>query len=50
MSPRNNEDRMTPKHADPPLAELAEANTNSFSFVTPTEFVDLPSKGEYYPK
>jgi len=50
MSPRNNEDRVTPKHADPPPTELAESDASSFSFVTPTEFVDLPSKGEYYAK
>ena len=48
MSPRNNEDRVSPKHADPPPPELAESSANSLSFVTPTEFVDLPSKGVYY--
>lgn len=34
--------------ATPPLAALTEGQ-NIFSFVTPTEFVELPSKGRFYP-
>ena len=58
---RNNEDRLTPKTGAsqdaaaevPPTttttAEEAPSNGGaSFAFVTPTEYVDLPSKGEFY--
>jgi len=38
------------KHADPPVNHLVENSQESgFSFVIPTEFVDLPSRGEFYP-
>lgn len=60
---RNNEDRLTPTtgtsqdaatETPPPTTNTeseAPGNTGaSFSFVTPTEFVDLPSKGEFYPE
>ena len=32
----------------PSPAVMQEANTGGFSFVTPTEFVELPSEGKYY--
>jgi hypothetical protein len=40
----------TTKDADPPLNQLAGEQNNSFSFVIPTEFVDLPSEGRLYPE
>ena len=50
MSARNNEERLGIKNpdADAPVEALSE--NDSFSFVTPTEFVDLPSEGKYYPE
>jgi hypothetical protein len=48
MSVRNNEERLGTKRPDvaSPVEQLNE--NNSFSFVTPTEFVDLPSEGKFY--
>jgi hypothetical protein len=56
---RDNEDRIGTKkpNSDPPMAEAVEAvagskanqNQSPLSFVAPTEFVSLPSKGKYYP-
>ncbi len=42
---RNNEDRLSG------LAQQAEVpqQTNNLSFVVPTEYVDLPTKGKFYP-
>lgn len=40
----------TTKDADPPLNQLVGEQDNSFSFVIPTEFVDLPSEGRLYPE
>ena len=52
MSIRNNEDRFAAQQPDldPPTAAVTEANSESdpFSFVVPTEFVELPSRGEFY--
>ena len=55
---RDNEDRIGTKkpNSDPPMPEVVEAvvgskaNQSPLSFVAPTEFVSLPSKGKYYPK
>ena len=57
---RDNEDRIGTKkpQSDPPMAEAIEAVSqppspaakSPLSFVAPTEFVNLPSKGKYYPK
>ena len=61
---RNNEDRLTPTtgasqdaatETPPPTtnteSEASATNAGaSFSFVTPTEFVEIPSKGEFYPE
>ena len=46
--PQNNQqnNRMT---APPPTNERLPDNPFGLSFVVPTEFVDLPTKGEYYP-
>jgi hypothetical protein len=50
MSIRNNEDRVKHlAHQDPPPAEEA-APTVGLNFVIPTEFVDLPSRGLFYPE
>ena len=39
------------KPSSPPPAVLHEdAATSGFSFVVPTEFVELPSKGQFYPE
>jgi len=40
------------KHADPPIQQTINDTTsdNPFSFVVPTEFVELPSGGIYYPE
>ena len=49
---RNNEDRLGTKSIDgdaPPQTKGAQAGA-SFSFSTPTEFVELPSAGRYYPE
>ena len=49
-----NKDRMglgstTPEHASVPPQALAQTQSeNPFSFVVPTEFVELPSKGLFY--
>ena len=48
---RNNEDRLgTPAPAPPNVMETSNNTTGDqmFSFVTPTEFVELPSKGKFY--
>ena len=54
---RNNEDRVgASAPADPPpppvmeSAAKATSGEQPFSFVTPTEFVELPSKGKFYPE
>jgi len=49
---RNNEDRLGTKSIDsdePPQAREAQSGA-SFSFSTPTEFVELPSRGRFYPE
>ena len=49
---RNNEERFgAAAQADsvPSTTELAN-NSNTLNFVTPTDFVELPSKGEFYPE
>jgi len=50
-----NTDRMglgtsTPEDNSPPPQALTQDQENSFSFVVPTEFVELPSKGRFYPE
>ena len=52
MSPRNNEERtgavQTPS-SPVPTAQESQGDA-TFSFVAPTEFVELPSQGRYYPE
>ena len=52
---RNNRDRTGTKATDdsPPIPKVLEQTIDSeasFSFVSPTEFVELPSKGLFYPE
>jgi len=48
---RNNEDRLGTKlpDMDSPAIEPSKG-AGGFSFTTPTEFVELPSKGQFYPE
>jgi hypothetical protein len=49
MPPRKNEDRTgAVPNPGAPAAVAAAADPASLTFVTPTEFVELPSKGKYY--
>jgi len=56
MAMRNNEDRLgvVDSGENSPATVVADTTENtsatSFNFVTPTEFVDLPSKGRFYPE
>ena len=43
---RDNQKRMTA--AADPAPQASESNASALNFATPTEFVDLPSKGAYY--
>ena len=47
---RNNQDRLgaLPGGESPPIQQ-SEQSEQTLQFVTPTEFVDLPSKGRFYP-
>ena len=48
---RNNSDRLQRNSApDDAPVEAATKSGNIFDFVTPTEIVDLPSKGKFYPE
>lgn len=50
MAKRNSGRRQGASAPDPTSPLATAADTNSvFSFVTPTEFVELPSKGQFYP-
>lgn len=55
MSVRNNEERLevedTPSQASlSSLKEDKKQSTDPFAFIVPTQIVDLPSKGKFYPK
>jgi len=47
-----NKERMGTHNAnvEAPHANLNQDNSGGFSFVVPTEFVELPSQGKYYPE
>ena len=48
--PRNNEDRLGVKdEGQSPPIPTENNNQSPLQFVTPTEFVDLPTKGKFYP-
>ena len=49
MSRRNNLERLGAPQPDAPAPPTSEA-TDLFAFVNPTEFVELPSKGLFYPE
>jgi hypothetical protein len=51
MTVRNNEDRVGAVQPSPPPPSLEQPaqRESTFSFTTPTEFVELPSGGKYYP-
>lgn len=48
---RNNEDRFGGPidNQDTPVPAMAQEQTQTFSYITPTELIDIPSKGLYYP-
>lgn len=46
---RNNEDRFNHSLEDDASAAMSDSSESSLNFVCPTEFVDLPSKGKFYP-
>jgi len=46
MKKRNNQDRMTSGHKPKPSEEVPQM-ANPMDFVTPTQFIQLPSKGRY---
>ena len=55
MFRRNNEERMgspAPQGESPPVEnqEQEEQSAPTLNFTTPTELVDIPSKGLYYPE
>ena len=49
MSRRNNLERLGAPQIDAPTPPTSQA-TDLFAFVSPTEFVELPSKGLFYPE
>ena len=50
MSNRNNEDRIGARMPDTNPPPVGDGPTNPLHFVTPTEFIEIPSKGIGYPK
>lgn len=48
---RNNEDRFGGPidNQDTPVPAITQEQTQIFSYITPTELIDIPSKGLYYP-
>tara|TARA_B100000809_G_scaffold260163_1_gene306569 strand:+ start:56 stop:916 length:861 start_codon:yes stop_codon:yes gene_type:complete len=52
MTTRNNTDRIGAAQAadPPPIPTIRKDEETPFHFATPTEFVDLPSGGRYYPE
>ena len=51
MGRRNNSTRTGAPRPNAPAPPIAKKTDNGlFSFVTPTEFVELPSGGKYYPE
>ena len=49
MSRRNNLERLGAPQPDAPTPPTSQAS-DLFAFINPTEFVDLPSKGLFYPE
>ena len=48
MSRRNNNERLGAPHPDAPTPITQNTGGDLFSFVSPTEYVDLPSRGQLY--
>tara|TARA_R110000824_G_scaffold20592_11_gene77608 strand:- start:1018 stop:1857 length:840 start_codon:yes stop_codon:yes gene_type:complete len=48
--PRNNQDRLTGKKKPEDEGSPPQSINPLLQFVTPTEFVELPTKGKFYPK
>jgi len=48
---RNNEDRFGGPidNQDTPVPAIVQEQAQTFSYITPTELIDIPSKGLYYP-
>tara|TARA_R110002012_G_scaffold10463_3_gene47862 strand:+ start:912 stop:1754 length:843 start_codon:yes stop_codon:yes gene_type:complete len=49
LSRRNNDERLGAPHPDAPTPTTPDTS-DLFAFVNPTEFVELPSQGVYYPE
>ena len=49
---RNNQDRLgaVNKGEEPPVQQQPQQVEQTLQFVTPTEFVELPSRGKFYPE
>ena len=48
---RNNQDRVgAVTGGETPPIQQAEQTKQALQFVTPTEFVELPSRGKFYPE
>tara|TARA_B100001113_G_C21113390_1_gene624287 strand:- start:1556 stop:2428 length:873 start_codon:yes stop_codon:yes gene_type:complete len=48
---RNNEERTgAVQHPDSPAPSQPQTGQNGLNFVAPTEFVEIPSKGKFYPQ
>ena len=49
---RNNEERLgiIDEGQAPPISATTSGNNSPLQFVTPTEFVDLPTQGKFYPE
>jgi hypothetical protein len=49
---RNNQERAgsSARNDDPPVSEVASGGNSPLTFTTPTEFVELPTGGRFYPE
>ena len=48
---RNNEERTgAVQQPDSPAPSQSQMGKNGLNFVAPTEFIEIPSKGKFYPK
>ena len=51
MTARNNLERLGVDNPDAPIPQTTDGSVQpTLQFVTPTEFVELPSGGEHYPE
>ena len=49
MAARNNQERVGARKKAPTTPPVTNDNTTSISFASPTEIVELPSRGRTYP-